>query len=87
MRRRGKEVSTDVPLTSRDMGELALIAMLRDLSIAELRGQVLAGAIKKDMIKKNIAGRRPPGDEKLSRIVVNVLVKATPGNGKVPLFK
>jgi hypothetical protein len=43
MRRRGKEVSTDVPLTSRDIGELALIAMLRDLSVAELVGQVLAG--------------------------------------------
>ena len=48
MRRRGKEVSTDVPLTSRDIGEFALIAMLRDLSIAELVGQALAGAIKKD---------------------------------------
>ena len=52
MRRRGKEVSTDVPLTSRTIGELALIATLRDLSVAELVGQVLAGAIKKDMIKK-----------------------------------
>ena len=52
MRRRGKEVCTDVPLTSRDIGELALIAMLRDLSIAELVGQALAGAIKKDMIKE-----------------------------------
>ena len=52
MRRRGKEVSTDVPLTSRDIGELALIAMLRDLSIAELVGQALGGAIKKDMIKE-----------------------------------
>ena len=59
MRRRGKEVSTDVPLTSRDMGELALIAMLRDLSIAELMGQVLAGAIKKDMIKKILRGDVP----------------------------
>ena len=52
MRRRGKEVSTDVPLTSRDIGELALIAMLRDLSIAELVGQALGGAIKKNMIKE-----------------------------------
>ena len=51
MRRRGKEVSTDVPLTSRDIGELALIAMLRDLSIAELVGQALGGAIKKNMIE------------------------------------
>ena len=52
MRHRGKEVSIDVPFTSRDIGELALIATLRDLSIAELVGQVLAGAIEKDMIKK-----------------------------------
>ena len=59
MWRRGKEVSTDVPLTSRDMGELALIAMLRDLSIVELMGQVLAGAIKKDMIKKILRGDVP----------------------------
>jgi hypothetical protein len=51
MRRRGKEVSTDVPLTSRDVGEIALIATLRDLSIAELVGQVLAGAIEKNMIE------------------------------------
>jgi hypothetical protein len=51
MRRRGKEVCTDVPLTSRDIGELALIAMLRDLSIAELVGQALRGAIKKNMIE------------------------------------
>ena len=52
MRRRGKEVSTDVSLTSRDIGELALVAMFQDLSIAELVGQALAGAIKKDMIKE-----------------------------------
>jgi hypothetical protein len=52
MRRGGKEVSTDVPFTSRGIGELALIAILRDLSIAELVGQALAGAIKKDMIKE-----------------------------------
>ena len=58
-RHRGKEVSNDVPLTSRDIGELALIAMLRDLSIAELVGQALAGAIKKDMIKKILRGDVP----------------------------
>ena len=59
MRRRGKEVSTDVPLTSRDIGELALIAMLRDLSVAELVGQVLAGAIKKNMIENILRGDVP----------------------------
>jgi hypothetical protein len=59
MRRRGKEVSTDVPFTSRDIGELALIATLRDLSVAELVGQALAGAIKKDMIEKILRGDVP----------------------------
>ena len=59
MRRRGKEVSTDVPLTSRDIGELALIAMLRDLSAAELLGQTLAAAIKKDMIQEILSDEVP----------------------------
>jgi predicted XRE-type DNA-binding protein len=59
MRRRGKEVSTDVPLTSRDIGELALIAMLRDLSIAELVGQALGGAIKKNMIENILRDEVP----------------------------
>ena len=56
MRRRGQEVSTDVPLTSRDIGELALIAMLRDLSIAELVEQALRGALKKNMIENILRG-------------------------------
>jgi hypothetical protein len=58
-RHRGKEVSNDVPLTSRAIGELALIATLRDLSIAELVGQALRGAIKKDMIEKVLRGHVP----------------------------
>ena len=59
MRYRGKEASTDLTLTSHALGELALIAMLRDLSIAELVGQILAGAIKKDMIKQILQGGVP----------------------------
>ena len=59
MRHRGKEVSTDVPLTSRAIGELALIAMLRDLSIAELVGRALAVAIKKGLIEKILRGDVP----------------------------
>jgi DNA-binding CsgD family transcriptional regulator len=59
MRYRGKEVSTDLPLTSHALGELALIAMLRDLSIPELVGQILAGAIKNDMIKEILQGEVP----------------------------
>ena len=59
MRHRGKEVSYDVPLTSRAIGELALIAMLRDLSAAELLGQTLAAAIKKDMIQEILSDEVP----------------------------
>ncbi len=59
MRRRGKEVSADVPFTSRAIGELALIAMSRDLSIAELLGQTLAAAIKKDVIEEILWGDVP----------------------------
>ena len=49
-------MSTDLPLTSHALGELALIAMLRDLTIPELVGQILAGAIKNDMIKEILRG-------------------------------
>jgi hypothetical protein len=60
VRRRGKEVSsTDVPLTSRAIGELALIGTLRDLSAAELLGQTLAAAIKKDMIEEILRSNVP----------------------------
>ena len=56
MRYRGKEISSDLPLTSGAISDLALIATLRHLSMAELVGQVLAGAIKKDMIEKILRG-------------------------------
>ena len=59
MQHRGKEVTTDLPLRSHAFGELALIAMLRDLSIPELVGQILAGAIKNDMIKEILQGEVP----------------------------
>ena len=59
MRYRGKEISSDLPLTSGAISELALIATLRHLSMAELVGQVLAGAIKKDMIKQILQGGVP----------------------------
>ena len=52
MRYRGNEVATDVPLTSDAISTLALDAMSRDLGIAELVGQILAAAIKKDMIEE-----------------------------------
>jgi hypothetical protein len=59
MRYRGKEISSDLPLTSGTISELALIATLRHLSMAELVGQVLAGAIEKDMIKQILQGGVP----------------------------
>jgi hypothetical protein len=59
MQYRGKEVTTDLPLRSHAFGKLALIAMLRDLSIPELVGQILAGAIKNDMIKEILQGEVP----------------------------
>jgi hypothetical protein len=52
MRYRGNEVATDVPLTSDAISALALDAVSRVLGIAELAGQILAAAIKKDMIKE-----------------------------------
>jgi len=58
MRYRSKEVATDVPLTSH-ANALALRAMSRDLGIAELVGQILAAAIKKDMIKEILRAEVP----------------------------
>lgn len=52
MRYRGNEIATDVPLTSDAITALALDAVSRDLGIAELVGQILAAAIKKDMIEE-----------------------------------
>ena len=52
MRHRGKERTTDIPLSSAAIETLALEAMSRDLDIAELIGQVLVAAINKDMIQK-----------------------------------
>ena len=52
MRHKGEEKTTDIPLPSRAIEALALEATLRDLAIAELIGQVLVGAINKDMIQR-----------------------------------
>ena len=52
MRHKGEEKTTDIPLPSPAIEALALEATLRDLSIAELIGQVLVAAINKDMIQK-----------------------------------
>jgi hypothetical protein len=60
MRYRGKEVATDVPLTSQAINALTLKAMSRDLGIAELVGQILVAAINKDMIQKILRGEVTP---------------------------
>ena len=52
MRHRGKEQATDIPLSSAAIEVLALEAMLRDLNIAGLIGEVLVEAINKDMIRE-----------------------------------
>jgi hypothetical protein len=59
MRYRGNEVTTDVPLTSDAISALALDAVSRDLGIAELVGQILAAALKKDMIEKILRDEAP----------------------------
>ena len=52
MRHQGKEKTTDIPLPSPAIEALVLEATSRDLGIAEFIGQVLVGAINKDMIQK-----------------------------------
>jgi hypothetical protein len=60
IRHRDKEVTSDIPITSRAIEVLALEAMLRDLGIGKLVGQVLAGAVKKDMIQEILRDEVPP---------------------------
>ena len=60
MCRQGKTVATDIPLTSRAINQLALEATVRDLGIAELVGQILVAAIKKDMIREILRAEVPP---------------------------
>ena len=60
MQHQGKEVATDVPLTSRAIEELALKAMVQNVGIAELVGQILVAAIKKDMIQEILRDEAPP---------------------------
>jgi hypothetical protein len=59
MRYRGNEMATDVPFTSDAITALALDAVSRDLGIAELVGQILAAAFKKDMIEEILRDEAP----------------------------
>jgi len=52
MRCHGIEQPSDIPLSLAAIETLALEATSRDLSIAELVGQILVSAINKDMIHK-----------------------------------
>jgi hypothetical protein len=60
MRCQGKEVASDIPLTSPAIERLALEATFRDLGIAQLVGQILVEAIKKDMIQEILRDEVPP---------------------------
>jgi hypothetical protein len=59
IRHRGKEVASDVTLTSRAIEALAFEAISRDLAIAEIMRQVLVAALKKDMIKEILRDKVP----------------------------
>src|SRR5262249_11018964 len=52
IRHPGQEHTSDIPLPLPAIEVLAIEATSRDLGIAELIGQVLVGAINKDMIQK-----------------------------------
>jgi hypothetical protein len=60
VRHQGREVATDVPLTSRDIEKLALKALAQDIGIAELLGQILVAAIKNDILKGILRDEVPP---------------------------
>ena len=60
MRCHGIEQPSDIPLSLAAIEVLALEAMSRDLSIAELVGQILVSAMNKDMIRKILPDDVPP---------------------------
>jgi hypothetical protein len=60
MSRQGIELTSDIPLISRAIEQLALEALLRDLGIAQLIAQILVAAIKKDMIGEILRDDIPP---------------------------
>jgi|SRR5215468_9357837 hypothetical protein len=59
MRHRGKEQTTDISLPSAAIEVLALQAMSRDLTMAELIAQILVAVINRDMIHKILPGEVP----------------------------
>src|SRR5262245_43429496 len=59
LRHRGKEVTTEVPLTSQAIKALALHVMWLDLGTAELLGQILDAVVRKDMIQDILRDASP----------------------------
>jgi hypothetical protein len=59
LRHRGKEVTTEVPLSSQAIKALALNAMWLDLGTGELLGQVLNAVVRKDMIQDILRDASP----------------------------
>jgi hypothetical protein len=59
LRHRGKEVTTEVPLSSHAIKTLVLNAMWLDLGTAELLGQVLDAVVRKDMIQEILRDEAP----------------------------
>ena len=49
--RQGQQRTTDLPISADELQRLALQASLQNVGITELMGQVLATAIKKNMIQ------------------------------------
>ena len=59
LRHRGKEVTTEVPLSSQAIKALALHVIWLDLGTAELLGQVLDAVVRKDMIQEILRDDAP----------------------------
>ena len=52
IQRQGEVGKIDVPLSNNAIGELALLASVRDIGLAELIAQLLSQAVKKDLVGK-----------------------------------
>jgi hypothetical protein len=56
MQRQGEVGAIDVPLSNKAIGELALLASVRDVGLVELIAQILCQAVKKDLVGKILDG-------------------------------
>jgi hypothetical protein len=54
---RGDQLRTlDVPLSNKAIGELALLASLREVGLVELIAQILSGAVERDLVERMLNG-------------------------------